>query len=128
VDIYQYIAFTDPYIAKSICSKFGMDTAQAQDEADMAECLRIVVAENGAEALSAIVDVHPDKDLILEMKAPKTASKDCGCKKSTKTTEAYIESAQSSQNGFLHQGNTFLFAGIIIVAVALIVSSNKSKS
>lgn len=129
VDIYQYIAYDDPYVAKSICNKFGVDTSRAQTEEDMAEALRQLVAQQGMEALSAIVDVHPDKDIILEMSGPKTTSKDCGCKdkkSSTSIADSYVQQAQSS--GFsLQQGNTFIIAAALILAVAVIASS-KSKS
>lgn len=128
MDIYQYIAYSDPYLAKDVCNRFGFETNQARTEDDMADALKQLVSEHGREALAAIVDVHPDKEVILELTGSKNSlSKDCGCKdkKPVKTAESYVHAAQ---NGFtLQQGNTFLIAAALILAVAIISSSNKSK-
>lgn len=63
--IYDYVG-SNPSIAKQILSDFGYQATNR----NWALSLRKLVASEGEPALKAIVDAHPDKDLILEMCAP----------------------------------------------------------
>lgn len=126
--LYQYIASTDPFTAKAICNKFGFDVSQAQTEMDVAGCLQEVVASHGNDALAAIVDIHPDKELILEMAGPKPAdAASCACDKA-KVADQYVQNAASAVNP-LHNinGNTIIIGAVVILGLAVIYS-HTSKS
>ena len=132
LSIYEYVAANDTYAAKAVVSKYGYSLVNADTPAAIAVCLEQLVAEQGELALRDVAALHPDKDLIVEFfgqPAPAAApTKDggCGCKgkKDQGAVEAYIHQAQHN-SGFLQQGNTFLFAGVLILAVALIATSSK---
>lgn len=63
--IYDYVG-SNPTVAKQILNEFGY---QATNN-NWSLSLRKLVASEGEPALKAIVDAHPDKELILEMCAP----------------------------------------------------------
>lgn len=122
--IYQYIASTDPYTAKAICNKFGFDASQAQTEMEVAACLQDVVAAHGEEALIAIVDIHPDKDLILELLGKKAEP---GEDQKKDVTHQYVQSAAEAVHPSPINGNTFIIGAVVILGLA-IVFSKSSKS
>lgn len=125
--LYQYIADADPYSAKAICSKYGFSLADAGQTSDIAECLEQVVAQNGQQAFLEILALHPDKDLILEqygspsMGTATTEKKPCGCggdhAKSNAVLDKYVPSESST---VMQQGNIFLIAAALLLAVAII--------
>jgi hypothetical protein len=132
ISIYQYIASNDPYSAKSICNKYGYSLKDVQTANDLAVCLEQLVAVEGEAAFKDIVALHPDKDLIVDLygtqvqaaSAQKADGSCKGCsKKSDSTVQAYLQAAQQNSGHSLQQGNTFLFAGVLILAVALIATA-----
>jgi hypothetical protein len=76
--------------------------------------------------------MHPDKELLLEVFAPKDG--DCGCKKKSESflgadgvlTSAVLsnnqQQAQSDSTKLAMQTNAMLIAATIIIAAAIIVS------
>ena len=62
--IYEYIARNNPMGAKRVIESFGYVVTQPKK---MGDNLRMLVAQEGEPALKAVVDLHPDKDLILEV-------------------------------------------------------------
>ena len=62
--IYEYIARNNPTGAKRVIESFGYVVTQPKK---MGDNLRMLVAQEGEPALKAVVDLHPDKDLILEV-------------------------------------------------------------
>ncbi len=67
MDVYQYIAANNPYIAKTICHKYGYNVTGANSAKDLAYCMHQLVAEEGEPAFKDIMMHHPDKDVIVEM-------------------------------------------------------------
>lgn len=128
--LYQYVATSDPYAVRAICNKYGYSLANISpdDDAALAACLQQVVMENGQSALLDIVAIHPDKDLILEANnvttaaASGTAAKTpCGCQDKEKSAMAqYLPADPSASNSMTSQGNLFLLAAALILAVAII--------
>jgi hypothetical protein len=128
MNFYEYIAKTNPMGAKSVIQQFGY---RVVDGRRMGDNLRMLVAQEGEPALRAIAELHPDKDLILEVFAPKDG--DCGCKKSESFlgADATLTSAvlgnnqqqmQSDSTKLAMQTNAMLIAATIIIAAAIIVS------
>lgn len=128
MNFYEYIAKTNPMGSKKVIQQFGY---RVVDGRRMGENLRMLVAQEGEPALRAIAELHPDKDLILEVFAPK--NDDCGCKKTESFlgADATLTSAvlgnnqqqmQSDSTKLAMQTNAMLIAGTIIIAAAIIVS------
>lgn len=134
ISVYQYIAANDPYGAKAVCNKYSYQMQNVQTTDDVATCLEQLVAQEGESAFRDVMALHPDKDIILELggsqKQTATQKTDGGCKdcggKSSSKIEAAIQAAQQN-TGYMHQGNTFLFAGVLILAVAIVATSLHAK-
>ena len=128
MNFYEYIAKANPVGAKSVIQQFGY---RVVDGRRMGENLRMLVAQEGEPALRAIAELHPDKDLILDVFAPK--KEDCGCKKgeSFLGADATLTSAvlnnnqqqvQSDSTKLALQTNAMLIVATIIIASAIIVT------
>jgi hypothetical protein len=64
MNVYQYIAETNPNEANSICERNGL--TDAMDTQTIAFYLENIVAQNGEESFNEILSLHPDKEVILE--------------------------------------------------------------
>lgn len=133
ISVYQYIAANDPYGAKSICNKYSYQIQNVQTTDDVATCLEQLVAQEGEPAFKDLMALHPDRDIITELygtqlpSAP-AAKGDGGCKDCGKSSvQAAIQAAQQNTGFTMHQGNTFLFAGVLILAVAIVATSLHAK-
>jgi hypothetical protein len=129
MNFYEYIAKTNPMGSKMVIQQFGY---RVVDGKRMGENLRMLVAQEGEPALRAIAELHPDKDLLLEVFAPKDG--DCGCKKKGESflgADGTLASAvlnnnqqqqQSDSTKLAMQTNAMLIAATIIIAAAIIVN------
>ena len=129
MNFYEYIAKTNPMGSKKVINEFGY---RVVDGRRMGENLRMLVAQEGEPALRAIAELHPDKDLILDVFAPKDG--DCGCKKKSESfmgadgvlTSAVLsnnqQQTQSDSTKLAMQTNAMLIVATIIIASAIIVS------
>ena len=129
MNFYEYIAKTNPSGAKKVINEFGY---RVVDGRRMGENLRMLVAQEGEPALRAIAEMHPDKELLLEVFAPKDG--DCGCKKkgesflgadgvlSSAVLSNNQQQAQSDSTKLAMQTNAMLIAATIIIAAAIIVN------
>lgn len=128
MNFYEYIAKTNPMGAKSVIQQFGY---RVVDGRRMGDNLRMLVAQEGEPALRAIAELHPDKDLILEVFAPK--KEDCGCNKKDSfmgadgtLTSAVLnnnqQQMQSDSTKLALQTNAMLIVATIIIASAIIVT------
>ena len=129
MNFYEYIAKANPVGAKSVIQQFGY---RVVDGRRMGDNLRMLVAQEGEPALRAIAELHPDKELLLDVFAPKDG--DCGCKNKSESfmgadgllSSAVLnnnqQQAQSDSTKLAMQTNTMLIAATIIIAAAIIVS------
>jgi hypothetical protein len=125
--IYDYVAGTNPSESTRIINSFGYSVS---DNRDMGANLRHLVAQEGEPALKAVLNAHPDKDVILEafsvpkMEPQESCScngKKCSCKRDDYANASGSESAGITQASLsAHQTNVFLFAAALILAVAII--------
>ncbi len=67
MNAFHYIAESNPYAAKAICSSLGYKISNVHNEEDLGDCLRKIVAKEGESALKVVMEQHPDKDVILEL-------------------------------------------------------------
>lgn len=84
MDIYTYVATTNPYQAKSIIHKYGYSAKDVGNTKDLGACLKMLVGYEGDEALNDVLDSHPDKNVIIEryqaqQENEKNFSGGCGC-------------------------------------------------
>lgn len=129
MDFYDYIAQSNPSACASVCRKYGFDP-QAQDEAELSDCLAQLVQEIGEPALGDLVMLHPDRELILEHKAGMAGpgqgyQPECNCPKCKgvpgPASEKLIHAAQAGQNFFhAHQAGMFIIGGLVLVTLAVI--------
>jgi len=74
MNVYEYVAESNPRIAEEIMNSFNYD---AIDVPDMG--LNQLVDRVGEPALKKVMENHPDKDIILEMFSKNQESKDENC-------------------------------------------------
>ena len=65
MNVYQYIANNNPDAAFEVCKGYGYHDINNLD--DLSHCLEICVANNGKEAFEKIMELHPDKDALVEL-------------------------------------------------------------
>ena len=88
MNVYYYIADSNSDAANKLCNKYGYYQIRSIDE--LAYCLQEIVANEGEGALKEIMELHPDKDVVLELFEKKSEiivptqvmeqpKKDCSC-------------------------------------------------
>lgn len=126
VNIYGYMAATNPYFAKSLAHKYGYDFDKDQS---LSTVLQQLVSYEGEPVLSEIIENHPDKELFMEY-----FEKKYGKKEEKKSTEPFsefsqymnftgqIEAAkQTAENRKLTQETSLMvLAGAVLIAFAII--------
>jgi hypothetical protein len=66
MDLFTYVASSNPYQAKAILHKYGYSIANVKDESDLGVCLKKLVAYEGEDAFNDILESHPDKNVLVE--------------------------------------------------------------
>jgi len=66
MDIYTYIASSNPHQAKALLYKYGYEPQNVSDESDLGICLKKLVAYEGENAFHDILTYHPDTNVIIE--------------------------------------------------------------
>lgn len=136
--VYDYIAESNPMEAKSICESYGYTVTNPKQ---MGRNLKSLVNNEGENALKSIMQLHPDKEILVEyfgMKAKKNKKETgCGCKDTTSkrldTIEAFINAGGNSNNNsdrseakmLASNTNTIIFASALVLAVAIIFKNDK---
>jgi len=138
MNVYLYIAQNNPDAAYEICKKYGYFNVQSFE--DLAASLQSIVAEHGESSLKEVLDIHPDKEVILEMNDKKKVEeppleviiqkvfdrnkpveKDCSCMKNADATPAAAAvPAQPQQSSSVSQTNTYILVGALIVSIAIL--------
>ena len=136
MNVYHYIAENNPDAANEVCKKYGFYQINSIDE--LADCLQHIVAQDGEESFKDVMELHPDKDVILELfdkKKEETlihqpqpqpivlgadGSSNCSCVKSSADGTTTPTSTVSNTN-------LMILAGALIISIS-IISLIKSKS
>jgi hypothetical protein len=124
MSVYKYIAQTNPNQANDFCVQNGLTDASDIDQ--IAVYLQTIVAQNGESALKKIMELHPDKDAILEL----FQKKDGNTLQITEIKPPVMMNATgavanavgetSSQNSQTQHTNTYILVAALIVSVAII--------
>jgi hypothetical protein len=123
VNIYAYIAASNPYFAKSLAHKYGY---QFDKDQSLSSVLQQLVSYEGEPALMEIIDNHPDKELFMEYFEKKVTKKE-EKPDSVKEIAQYmnftgqIEAAkQTAENRRLTQETSLMvLAGAVLIAFAI---------
>jgi hypothetical protein len=132
LNVYQYIAQNNPDAANEVCKKYGYYQIANLDE--LAHCLQLIVADEQEQGLKDVLELHPDKDTILELFDKKkdepvsivaavqplaTASvvSPCGCNSGGMMN---ADGAATANTGIALQTNTYILLAAVIVSVAII--------
>jgi len=116
MNVYRYIAETNPNEANDICEKNGLMGARSID--GIAFYLQSIVAQNGEVALKEILSLHPDKDVIIEMFQPKEEPKPV----EITTSKTMNADGQQTTSTLPYQTNTYILIAAVIVSIAIISS------
>jgi hypothetical protein len=123
MDIYTYVASSNPYQAKAIIHKYGYSAKNVKDNSDLGICLKKVVAYEGENAFNDVLDSHPDKNVLIEKfssenkkEANFSNANGCGCKSHDMQYMNFV--GNESQNK-----SSTKEIGIIIIASALLLAS-----
>lgn len=126
INMYSYVAASNPYFAKSLLHKFGYVVEKDQQ---LGNALQQLVAYEGEPALMAIIENNPDKELFMEYFEKNMPKKeDCGCNKGSDKLIEYmnfsgqIQAAASLQDNKKTTTETSLMvlAGAMLIAFAII--------
>jgi hypothetical protein len=123
--VYQYIAYTNPDAALELCGKYGY--YQIQNEEELANCLKDIVARKGENGLKDIMELHPDKDVVLELFEKKLELKpeppiqvmeqkrerDCSCMLNA-------DGASIQNQGIASQTNLMILVAAMVVSISII--------
>jgi hypothetical protein len=139
MNVYLYIAENNPDAAYEICKKYGYFNINSMEE--LADSLKSIVAEQGQDSLEEILNIHPEKEVILEIfdkkkeidtkpieeviqlmfDKNKPIEKDCGCMKSADATPSPENTNVKGQpSAVVNQTNTYILVGALIVSIAIL--------
>ena len=127
------IARRNPKGAEMVITSFGYEIV---DKRDLGRSLNELVASEGENALRKVMEVHPDKDLILELFSKKEKEqKGCSCGSCSNRqmgdmqylNASGAQATQASQNAstttLAHQKNVILVVSALFIATALIIKN-----
>jgi hypothetical protein len=129
MNVYLYIAQSNPDAANEICKKYGYFEIENLDE--LSHCLQTIVAQNGESSLQEVLSLHPDKDVLLEIFDKKKDEpiaeaqiiaptiSDCSCNSSKMNAEGSVPSST------VNQTNTYIIVGALIVSFAILAMNKK---
>jgi len=138
MNIYTYVAESNPSMAKAICHKYGYKITGVQNKKDLGICLEQLVAKEGEPALQDIVDNHPDKDLIVEMHQSETklgmdgvvttkrggCGCSCKCNCGNKKYDDFVnyigEESQMRNASSINQTNSIIIASAFLLGAAIL--------
>lgn len=131
--VYDYIAENNPRQAKQLCESFGYTITNPRQ---MSENLKVLINNEGEHALKSLMDLHPDKEILIDYFGVKKKSEGCGCGCKSKAThtssyaplEAYLNASgrqESDAKTLATNTNTIIFASALVLAVAIIFKNDK---
>ena len=131
--VYDYIAKSNPQGAKDLCEAYGYRVTNPNS---MSQNLKVLINNEGQDALESMMDLHPDKEIILEYFSKSTLKEDktsnCGCLNNINTPqvlERFLNASGRQENSeakaLALNTNTIIFASCLVLAVAIIFKNDK---
>lgn len=81
--VYDYIAENNPQQAKQLCETFGYRVTNPRN---MSSNLKVLINNEGEHALKSLMELHPDKEILIDYFGAKKKSEGCGCGCNSKAT------------------------------------------
>jgi hypothetical protein len=124
VNIYSYVAASNPYFAKSLAHKYGYEFDKQQS---LSSVLQQLVSYEGEPVLMEMIENHPDKELFMEYyDKKKTTNKEEKPNEVNQMAQymnftGQIEAAkQTAENRRLTQDTSLMvLAGAVLIAFAI---------
>ena len=127
MSVYQYVADSDPRGTKQLIESFGYELT---DPRNLGKSLSELVSSVGEPALKKVMDLHPDKAIILEYNISTTPiASTCGCSscKARVGHDKYMNADGNNTPERSSTTNTHLIANqtnvILVVATIFIVGA-----
>jgi len=138
MNIYYYIALSNPDACFNFCNTYGYVNAPINSIEELATCCQEVVAAEGEDAFRDLLKLHPDKGVIIEsfsgksvmlgydgnMSAPMPYQppykKDCDCNCDKKNINADGGNTNVSSGATSQQTGLFIVAAALLLSVAII--------
>jgi len=129
MSVYQYVADNDPSGTQQLIQSFGYEIT---DKRNLGRSLAELVSNVGEPALKKVIDLHPDKGIILEYSVSESPSQSsCGCAgcKSKSTHDKYMNASgteaptnnTNNTNILAHQTNTILVLATLVIVASLML-------
>lgn len=125
MNIYSYVATTNPYHAKAILHKYGYKATNVRNAEDLGLCLKQLVAVEGETALKDVIEGHPDKGLIVEQfgivknEDFKNYTGDCPCRCRERFNS--FDAKGDKPSAITRETNVYILAAALLLAAAIIV-------
>lgn len=126
---YNDIAQRNPLGAEQVINSFGYEII---DRRNLGKSLNELVILKGEPALKKIMEIHPDKDIILELfseKKPEKKPCSCGGNCGIHNKESYLNATgaeakapKDNSNVLAHQTNAILVVATLFIVTALILN------
>lgn len=117
---YEYIAQAEPNGSLDVLNKYGI-TIQGSSitTTDIGNAINEMVADNGEPALIDIMNLHPDKGIIIELFGNNAAS--CSPTAQSPAGDLGVGVIEIKKPGFFDNTTNVLLFGIgVVVAIAVI--------
>jgi hypothetical protein len=129
MDIYTYVASSNPYQARAILHKYGYSVKNANTSVDIGKCLKDLVLYEGEDALFDILESHPDKGIILErfqvkQNVGECKNGSCNCAKCISKELQYMNFSgkdEQKSSRSVREISIFILASALLLASAIIV-------
>ena len=111
MNLYYYIATNNPDNAISLCEKEGFYGIVNEEE--LSDTLESIAA-SGENGLIKVLELHPDKNVIIEVFSKNNNT-------APAPTIKYVNSTgETTTSKFAKQTNTFILIGAVLISLAII--------
>ena len=125
MNVYQYIANNNPDAAYEVCKGYGYHDINTLD--DLSQSLEICVANNGQEAFKNIMELHPDKDALVELFSVNNINQQPLQEVIVKpipppTAVTVVKNADGGGSSLVNKTNLYILGGAALIAFTILLS------
>lgn len=117
--VYTYIVECNPHEAYEVCKKYGFFNIESKEQ--MADCLEIIVAQEGEGAFKDVMELHPDKEVLVELFTKKEEPAPVKVEEPKQVSADGMMNANGvAPSNLVNQTNTYILVAALIISVAII--------
>jgi hypothetical protein len=126
LNVYQYIANNNPDAAYEVCKSYGYQNINNLD--DLSHCLEMCVANDGKEAFKNIMELHPDKDALVELFTVNNINQEPLREVIVKetipppTAVTVVKNADGGGSSLVNKTNLYILGGAALIAFTILLS------